>query len=600
MASSDKSASDFWRSRFFSEWRWFDATAKKPAPDLDGIIRVVWRTTNVLANSAGSDDEKQLNALWATGKSVNRTTDNLVYLSPSVVDPEESLKPDWSAGQLTDVLVGEALAESTMKRTIDPDVEAEMIALTSGKKKNTKHEATHRLWYTLERLAAESEVTASYPGFTPYFAANRDYYSGKDAASNVLAGLEVDPTDGWARVAAFQWNLLHPTQPIAVESELQVLFDECVAIVGNADSSRGRSNAAAIVVKKLFAEDPHPSPSYADDPSDGDSSDAPSAQRLGLATFRRGAEVEVSKAIAAGDRHGDLIGASTAVYNPENACTPPAQSVDLAVASLPVTKASYAKMVNQLKTKIAALRARLKFRNEEQRFLEHGLRRGRIDEGSLFKLGLPSNEETLFEHEEILAPPDVAVLLLVDESGSMGSDENYIAARRMTITIVNALQSIHGVTVAVLGHSGQGSCQDDHYVKGMSLHHYFSPKNMQIETLSRIGAFSQNLDGFAIAACTKYMKEWYPDVQVRVIVHVSDGLPEGDGYGGDAGVAHVGRVCAWARQQNIRVVGIGVNDSFSMTVGNKMYGAGNFTIVKSVDASTAAVGNLIVKACSEG
>lgn len=265
----------------------------------------------------------------------------------------------------------------------------------------------------------------------------------------------------------------------------------------------------------------------------------------------------------------------------------------------------YQDSVSRLRPQIVSLRNRLKFRAEDQKLLEHGMRRGRLDEGSLHKLCFTKyygvDDPNVFESEEILAPPSVAFLLLVDESGSMscgGSTKNrrIDQARDCAIVISNAVKALPGVDVAVMGHSGQGGyLLNTKTTNGLSLHTYYSPETPEIEALGCIQHYCENLDGYAIGQAVKKLEGWYPHADAHVLVHISDGQPSAGGYAGHAAMRHVGTVCQMSRAQGVQVVGVGIDNAFDDRAGKMMYGPNNFVVLPSAEAYFA-VSNVLVNA----
>ena len=126
----------------------------------------------------------------------------------------------------------------------------------------------------------------------------------------------------------------------------------------------------------------------------------------------------------------------------------------------------------------------------------------------------------------------------------------------------------------------------------MILHHYFTPESSNISSLARITSFAQNLDGYAILAVGKKMLKWYPTQQTKLLIHLSDGWPGANGYGGQAAINHVRNVNNVLDREGVKVIGVGIDEPFNESGGTALYGPGNFVITKG-DGAYTAIANLI-------
>lgn len=603
-----RSASSWWMDEVGGGW-WNSFSSKSKDEDkkvsaLRESLRAVQRAANVIQNATSGGEEKQIQAKWAEGKEVNRSDDPTIWLSPNIPLKEDSLRKDWTDAERTDVLVAEALAESAMKRTMDPTVEDRMRR--AGRSKVMPKKLTARLWTTTERIAAEHEIADDYPGFKSYFAAHRSYYTSDTAREQLQQMIEAagDDIPMSLAVRALQWELLHPGESLDMPKALLDQIEWAKKALEKTKTSVDRENASRSVVnryKKVFTVDEDegggdgPSPpsmpssgtpgsGKKSDPGDpGDPGDDPGKIEIGLADETRGEKVDNDTGLKDMPDGDDMIGKDENVWK---------GGTDEILAS--PNRSEYNKLVAKLHSNIRKLMEQLKLRNEEKRIQEHGLKRGRLDEGSIYKLGFASTGfevTTLFEQEEIKEPPKIAIGLLVDESGSMGG-EKIEMARKLAIVLANALKGIHGVQFSVMGHSGQGYVHGKE-CDGMALVHYFTPDNPKMESMGNISAFVQNLDGYAIAKVVTKMIGWYPDCPKKMVIHLSDGLPAAGGYGGASAVKHVGNVTKTAARNGVRVLGIGVGAEFTKIDMTAMYGPNSFAIVKDMAQSALTIGKLI-------
>jgi len=611
-----QSFSSQWSGRFsdyeYSGWSWSGGSSSKPTVDYEAIRQSIARSANVVSNGDGDSGERNLVLKWTDGSAVNTVNDDRVFVSPGVVTPAATLKPKWTADELNDVLIGEALTESTMKRTMSAGVEAEMTkqefkdviddegnAHQAPVAPPPEQELAQRLWYTTERMAAEKTVARNYPGFKGYFAAHRKYYTADGAFESVQADLKEGESAANA-FAAIQWEMLHPEQHLDMPEETKDVVTKSVRALETAATSENRATVAKAVAREILKRWPTKAEkmmeALSSQPGDG------------MPDEKRGAAVEAGTT----DHEGDRFQCDSDDDDPAPGCGSEKDddgwvggTVEHEVAVDPRATALYRKLVRQFQPTIRALRARLKIRNEEHKLLEHGLTRGRVDEGSVYKLGFHAtgySERTLFEREEIKSVPNVAFALLVDESGSMDGARAE-SARNIAITLVEAIRDIDGVRLCVFGHTGQGGCDECCNHAGnrsaMILHHYLTPKHSDPASLAKIAGYSQNLDGFAIARTGKHLIDFYGNCSVKVLIHISDGMPEAHGYGGGKARRHMARVSHDLLSKGVRVIGIGVEKAFRENVGREMYGPNNFAITDRVEAASVVIGNLITRTIRE-
>lgn len=591
-----QAASDFWSVRFALDEQY---KADQPiksfsdrAIDYFGVLRSVRRAANVVSNSGSSSlDENTIEVRWAMNGDKNTCSSNYVYLSPDIVAPSKTLRREWKLAELTDVLIGQALAESAMKRTVDLKVESRYLR---GAAFIPQMVVERRLWMIFERIGAEKYVVDSYPGFHPYFAAQRAYFTSQQAFDGVQTKI-MEQESALSFFRALEWELLHPEQhlelPPTSSGVMQYAFKEISRMKANSNS---RAEKAARIAQKILEAWPVPpseSESFNEAMGEGKTK---KSEQIGMevrseVSVSRGVQQAVVMCLAAEETETETVDAL-----PPDVVNWKGDSIDIMVKP----DVYYDKYVRSLKTTIEAFKARLKFRNERNSMIEHGLRKGRIDDGSLYKLGFYKfgfTDPNVFEEEAIISLPDIAICLLVDESGSMGhGHERYTHSRKLAVVLANALASIKGVKLAVLGHTAQGFAQGHTLAQGLALHHYYTPKNPCMQSLSKIYAFSQNLDGFAIAKTARYMLEWYPGVSKKMLIVISDGQPHGEGYSGPSALEHVGRVVRATRRSGISVIGIGVDDAFSEEVGKQMYDK-DFLVLSAVEKAYGVVTNIIKK-----
>jgi nitric oxide reductase activation protein len=82
-----------------------------------------------------------------------------------------------------------------------------------------------------------------------------------------------------------------------------------------------------------------------------------------------------------------------------------------------------------------------------------------------------------------------------------------------------------------------------------------------IDTIEHI----QNYDGYAIDWCAKEILSRGDEDEQRVILVLSDGLPEGTGYHGITAQKHVRDVVDWAEKKGVQVIQIAIDSGMDST-----------------------------------
>jgi len=127
-------------------------------------------------------------------------------------------------------------------------------------------------------------------------------------------------------------------------------------------------------------------------------------------------------------------------------------------------------------------------------------------------------------------PPSLAVAYLLDESGSMRGANRSTYARATGIILYNFCDSLD-IPIMIYGHS-TGRCSSRETV---DLHSYSEFESFDYDDKYRlmdIGARGCNRDGAAIRFVAEQLSK-RPE-EIKLLILVSDGQPNGDGYGGTA------------------------------------------------------------------
>lgn len=636
-----QSASSFWAKSSWTSWGGASKDEEKKWRFKETLYNVA-NAANVPANSIGGG-ERQLRVKWAARRNTdeaekagekapgekapdntNKLENETIILSPDVLDDKTSRKKKWTDGERQDVLVADAMTLAAMKTTASRESEKDVDVFCKSNKEAGK--IADQLWTSQETIIAEKTVLDKYPGFAPYYAAYRDYWSDKGARETLENQIGMANAMGinWLEgaAAAARFEQLYPDQKLNLPKAFREAVDAAKAVMPmDAPSDLRGQNAvrAAQEILRILPQNEKKKQPDSEAGEEGKKNDGemPKSEKesegkggkdKGIPKFGQGrdslkdqeentdfnpvenADGDMSKS----DREGVILGDTLEKeILDEDSWRGGTDHVNVKVTDS--CASHYKDIVSKLKGTINAVRTRLKLRQEKPSLMLHGLRRGVIDEGSMYKLAFGEDEPLIFEQPEILNRIDLAFGLLIDESGSMASKSRINLARDVAVVLAEALKGIEGLDLAVFGHTGQ-SLRHDGRSEGLCVHHYFTPENPHLETLARAKAFGQNLDGYAMLEVVRKMLAWYPNAKSRTVFVVSDGCPEANGYGWTSAHRHMFRVCQAARHSGVELFGIGIDNAYTEKVGAEMYGEDKFVVLNNAADSMPLLCKFVVEA----
>lgn len=223
----------------------------------------------------------------------------------------------------------------------------------------------------------------------------------------------------------------------------------------------------------------------------------------------------------------------------------------------------------------------LQFQSAKRTGEIHGTLSGDLDEGSLHKLRYDS--EHIWSQKTVAKLPDVAVGILVDQSGSM-SGGKIEEAREMCIVLAEALKRIEGMHLHIYGHTANMRTEKDLVL----FEHYSSQSGVSTADLSDLGdiqAFQNNYDGYAIKETARLLNK--DPAKRKYLFVIADGLPHGTGYAGADAQKHVKSVCSFVRTRlkiPTYAFAVGVSNGTHIQSFKEQYGANNVMFLKNVTA----------------
>ena len=188
-------------------------------------------------------------------------------------------------------------------------------------------------------------------------------------------------------------------------------------------------------------------------------------------------------------------------------------------------------------------------RDQQRGGKQTGLLMGRrLDAHALFR----SDGKVFTKNALPIQPPEMAVGLLLDESGSMCSQDRATYARASAIILYDFCQALH-VPVMVYGHSTGGS--------GVELYSYSEFDAIDREDKYRlvdISARGSNRDGTALRFVAERLSR--RTEELKLLILVSDGQPADTGYYGTAAEEDLRGIQQEYRRKGILFIAAAIGD----------------------------------------
>lgn len=588
----------------------FDKPVKMDEKELlkDGL-----RTASRILYAAGGLHNRNLSVAYSNGESVNEVGGRVVYLDSDVVIKPRKGFEDYDVRN--DVLVGSALVGANSKLTADPVFYDTLVE---------EDENIKRVYQATEFRASEMRVEHEAPGLTAYLDARSEYYVDPEFVQMLNDAVSAPETHSEVACALLNNALMHRTAGDSVDMGVYTeAVNEAIGRLERCEASEARHQEATEVVnwfKEMFdPETPPPPPGGGgdddqdedqdDQDGDGESDGQPNEQPAKPDMSGANQKFDKEMSVVSGEVQNET-GDSKAVqavqgqpaegkYNPEKGecgleigaempCNGWGDEVEPAstrVSPIAVGKKEwYDEIKSEVRVGIRALVNKLAWTSQLPSMTEHGYRSGDLDEGGLSNLFLNDPLPAVFQRTEIMARPDVAVGIMVDESGSMGWDGKIEAARRVTVMLTEAFSQIAGTRVRVWGHtSGYYDCQIIPYV---------TAQNKCPHGIATMEARSGNIDGAALWYAAQELAKFDADAERRILFCISDGLPSG---GQEDGVAYNRRKAEAARNLGVEVFGIGILDAYTPEVGERLFGKDAFCIFPDVESAGQVIGAFITR-----
>lgn len=613
----------------------FEDTKRKR--DDKTLLKDGLRTTSRILYAAGGLHDKHLSIAYSDGKSENTIGGRTVFLDSDVVMQPRAGFTDIDLRN--DVLIGSALVGANSKLTADAKFYDTLVE---------EDENIKRIYQTAEFRASEIRVETKAPGLVPYLDMRADYYTDPDLIGYLNEAVEAEETSADTACALLNNAMLHRGSAEAVDMGVYTeAVNEAVGLLERCEKSQQRHTEATAIVewfKEMFdPEQPPPPPqggggdgddeSEGDDenenpsgggqgqgdgegdgePQDGDGEGQPGNGQPGIAEANAKFDKEMS--VMAGVMETET-GGTKAVEATQNAKgrgadgklkpnAPGCQGMEIGedcpangwgdevepagLTVKPVSQGSkerYDEIVSETRVQTRALVNKLSWTANEPTIQDYGYRSGDLDEGGLTNLFIGDPRPAVFCKTEVFARPDVAIGIMVDESGSMGG-EPIESARKIAVMLTEAFRQIAGTRVRVWGHTtgsgGSDICEVLTYV---------TAQHSVPHGISTMRARSGNIDGAALRYAAQELVKFDSDAQRRILFCISDGMPSG---GQENGVDYNRRKAEEARRSGVEVFGIGIENAYSPEVGERLFGKDAFCILPDTETAGTVIGAFVTR-----
>ena len=188
---------------------------------------------------------------------------------------------------------------------------------------------------------------------------------------------------------------------------------------------------------------------------------------------------------------------------------------------------------------------------------------------------------------------DTAVMVAVDESGSMYSDRKFELAKIAAVILSEVCRN-NGISFGCIGFTADNHSTGKIYRYSCDHNIYCNFRNKPSEhyALVNIKADNENRDGYSIRYATQLLMKQRN--QYKVLIVISDGEPSANGYRSANGIEDTKRAISETRSKGIPVIGIAIGNSINDAKYIRMYGS-DYVPCKDVSALSTTLCRVLRK-----
>ena len=187
---------------------------------------------------------------------------------------------------------------------------------------------------------------------------------------------------------------------------------------------------------------------------------------------------------------------------------------------------------------------------------------------------------------------DTAVMVAVDESGSMYSDRKFELAKIAAVILSEVCRN-NGISFGCIGFTADNHSTGKIYRYSCDHNIYCNFRNKPSEhyALVNIKADNENRDGYSIRYATQLLMKQRN--QYKVLIVISDGEPCANSYHSN-GIEDTKRAVSETRSKGIPVIGIAIGNSINDAKYIRMYGS-DYVPCKDVSALSTTLCRVLRK-----
>lgn len=623
-----------------------DASADKMAAKrtCEDALRAISRSANVILNST-NDLERVMKVKFSDGTNQNTIEETTIYLSP---DKLVSCKTRDDKDEVIDSMSGQAMLCSQLKRQID-SVTYDKFVKSTDQEVRSLWSAIETAIARGDVIADWSGFKPYFDTYARYSSKVNSTVI-KRELSRFNGSSPLKPTNASALIKGLAWNLYHSHDPVKIPAPYNDGKMLIANALKDADTCEKRWDMCVAIVNKLremydmpSSSPPPKGPGIPKEKFDDEEEEISAGDLLAEIENIRKLETTPPEEIKPPKKKGadkftgideELFG-TEAVVNKKckvasdiegiagDSVTDMADTVGAPMVPISgrnkrdiekgaqfwvpkdepsrETKMHFnSSKVSELNKLADIIKDSFGFTDKVNKRKIFGLSSGVIRPESLYKLELGSDEVFYKKTEKDV--DKVSVCLLIDQSGSMGCSGAHseapriIEAAEVAYVLAKLVKDIKHMDLSVVGFSAQEGCTEasnkldsssyDSEVNMRLIYDSLELENSKLEDICHMRAHANNLDGFSIWYAAKRMAETRAGRKRKVLIVVSDGSPNGRGYGGESAAKHVLACKQDAKFRfGVDTYAIGISNAYDQSDGDKMYGAGSSIVISDVKSS---------------
>ena len=599
-----KSTSAYLRSTYAD---WIDRSKKHDTrQDMLEVLKEVNKTVNLTQNNIDGD-EKVLQVRFSSGREVNNLNQNILYISPNLIRDDRGYggvlsKADDAYYEALDALNGQAMLCAFMKKKMTTkDTDAFQYCYEWSVK--------NILMTGLQRLAS-LEISSLWPGFQSYLEQQRLVFN--QTRVQVLSRFSSPDVHIDDFINLLCYNQLSDDKIVygdVFEPEFAsrlVAADKVLAETFG-DFKIGflmkqSSNCFQKIKRILNLENPPPVENEPE--SESEDEDEGEEDKISISNIDMESKSD-NQPFTGDNSFNNRIPVSNVAYEggdikPDEELLEKTETLSDKLNKLqdkelvgaryqmivPAVNShqrqSYSKLIKERKKSIDTIKNCFQFHNTDCAMRSHGLTSGVIDENNLHRVSM-GDYERLYERADTVSRRKWLVSTLIDQSYSMNDNSRLLQARELACMFAEALKSLRDLEFSMYGFSTSDNRIDTIVYKDKNYN--------KLEALSTAHPIDSTGLGFHIAHVGDKILQQYESYENRILFVITDGEPNRVPTATMNGVQHTRHCVDILRKRGIHVYGIGVADAFDNSVGDSLFGAGQFCVLKDVKSALPVLVN---------